>query len=99
QNPFWRLVGLFLVAAGVVTFRWDTNISGFLVVMPFVPGQAIAYTSYFPSLVEILSGGAIIAYGLTAFSLGVKYLRVVDHTLVETEHESLHVMAAEQISI
>ena len=99
MNPFWRMLGLFLVAAGVVAFRWDTNISGFLVVMPFVPGQAIAYTSYFPSLVEILSGGAIIAYGLTAFSLGVKYLRVVDHTLVETEHETLKVKAAEPISI
>jgi Ni/Fe-hydrogenase subunit HybB-like protein len=99
MNPFWRMLGLFLVAAGVVAFRWDTNISGFLVVMPFVPGQAIAYTSYFPSLVEFLSGGAIIAYGLTAFSLGVKYLRVVDHTLVETEHKTLKVKAAEPISI
>src|SRR6266496_618221 len=99
QNPFWRMVGLFLVAAGVVAFRWDTNISGFLVVMPFVPGQAIGYTNYFPSLVEFLSGGAIIAYGLTAFSLGVKYLRVVDHTLIEGEHEKVHVKATETVTI
>ncbi len=99
QNPFWRMVGLFLVAAGVVAFRWDTNIAGFMVVMPFVPGQAIAYTSYFPSLVEFLSGGAIIAYGLTAFSLGVKYLRVVDHTLVEAEHETVKVQGTEPVTI
>jgi Ni/Fe-hydrogenase subunit HybB-like protein len=93
------MVGLFLVAAGVVAFRWDINISGFLVVMPFVPGQAIGYTRYFPSLVEFLSGAAIVAYGLTAFSLGVKYLRVVDHTLVEEEHEKVQVTATETVTI
>ena len=86
-NRFWRMTALFLVAAGVVAYRWDINISGLLVVMPYVPGQAIAYTSYRPSLVEIIAGSAIIAYGLAAFSLGVKYLRVVDHSLIEQTHE------------
>jgi Ni/Fe-hydrogenase subunit HybB-like protein len=93
MNRFWRMIALFLVAASVVAFRWDTNITGFLVVMPYVPGAAIAYTSYKPSLIEILTGAAIIAYGLTAFSLGVKYLRVVDHTLVEAEHTPVTVEA------
>jgi len=96
-NRFWRMLALVLVAAGVVAFRWDTNITGFLVLMPYVPGQAIAYTSYKPSLVEIMTGAAIIAYGLTAFSLGVKYLRVVDHTLVEAEHAEVNVEATEQV--
>lgn len=98
-NPFWRMLALFLVAAGVVAFRWDTNISGLMVVMPYVPGQAIAYTNYVPSLIEILAGSAIIAYGLTAFSLGVKFLRVVDHSLVEAEHETVKVDATEPIRI
>jgi Ni/Fe-hydrogenase subunit HybB-like protein len=98
-NPFWRMLALFLVAAGVVAFRWDTNIVGFLVVIPVVPGQMIAYTSYFPSLVEFLSGAAIIAYGLTAFSLGVKYLRVVDHSLVEAEYETVIVDATEKVMV
>lgn len=88
-NRFWRMTALFLVAAGVVAYRWDINISGLLVIMPYVPGQAIAYTSYHPSIVEILTGSAIIAYGLTAFSLGVKYLRVVDHSLIEQTHETV----------
>ena len=96
-NRFWRMLALLLVAAGVVAFRWDTNITGFLVLMPYVPGQAIAYTSYKPSLVEIMTGAAIIAYGLTAFSLGVKYLRVVDHTLVEAEHAEVNVEATEPV--
>jgi molybdopterin-containing oxidoreductase family membrane subunit len=98
-NRFWRMIALFLVAAGVVAFRWDTNITGFLVVMPYVPGQAIAYASYKPSLVEIMTGAAIIAYGLTAFSLGVKYLRVVDHSLVEAEHKMVKVEATKPVTI
>ena len=87
MNRFWRMTALFLVAAGVVAYRWDINISGLLVVMPYVPGQVIAYTSYRPSLVEILTGSAIIAYGLAAFSLGVKYLRVVDYSLIAEHRE------------
>jgi len=97
MNRFWRMIALFLVAAGVVAFRWDINISGFLVVMPYVPGQAIAYTTYRPSLIEILTGSAIIAYGLTAFSMGVKYLRVVDHSLIEKEHETAKVNSTETV--
>jgi menaquinone reductase, integral membrane subunit len=98
-NRFWRMTALFLVAAGVVAFRWDTNITGQLVLMPYVAGQAITYTSYRPSLIEILTGAAIIAYGLTALSLGVKFLRVVDHTLIEEEHEKVQVKASEPATI
>src|SRR5512143_166419 len=90
-NRFWRMVALLLVAGGVVTFRWDTNLTGLSVVMPYVAGQAIAYTSYRPALIEVLTGTAIIAYGVAAFSLGVKYLRVVDHSLVEEEHKTVTV--------
>jgi len=99
MNRFWRMAALFMVASGVVAFRWDTNITGQLVLMSYIPGAAIAYTSYRPSLIEIVSGAAIIAYGLTAFSLGVKYLRVVDHTLIEEEHEKVHVKATEPATI
>jgi Ni/Fe-hydrogenase subunit HybB-like protein len=98
-NRFWRMVALLLVAAGVVAFRWDTNITGQLVLMPYIPGGTIAYTTYRPSLIEILSGSAIIAYGLTFFSLGVKYLRVVDHSLIEAEYEKVHVTTTEAARI
>jgi Ni/Fe-hydrogenase subunit HybB-like protein len=98
-NPFWRMIALLLVAAGVVAFRWDTNMAGFMVVMPYIPGRAIAYASYSPSLIEFMAGAAIIAYGLTAFSLGVKYLRVVDHSLIEEEHAKVKVEAAEPVRV
>jgi Ni/Fe-hydrogenase subunit HybB-like protein len=99
MNRFWRMTALLLVAVGVVAFRWDTNITGQLVLMPYLAGQSIAYTSYRPSVIEIMTGAAIIAYGLTAFSLGVKYLRVVDHTLVEEEHETVKVKATEPLTV
>ena len=98
-NRFWRMAALLMVAIGVVAYRWDTNITGQLVMMPYVPGMPITYTSYRPSMIEILSGAAIIAYGLTALSLGVKYLRVVDHTLIEEEHEKVHVESTEPVRI
>jgi Ni/Fe-hydrogenase subunit HybB-like protein len=98
-NRFSRMSALFFVAAGVVAFRWDTNIAGFLVIMPYISGQAVTYTSYTPSLVEILTSAAIIAYGLTGFSIGVRYLRVVDHSLVEEEHEKVKVIASEPLAV
>ncbi len=99
SNRFWRMVALFLVAAGVVAYRWDTNLAGLLVVVSYLPGEAaISYTSYRPSLVEWVTGLGIVAYGLLAFSLGVKYLRVVDHSLVETEQETVKVKSAETVT-
>jgi Ni/Fe-hydrogenase subunit HybB-like protein len=98
-NRFWRMIALLLVATGVVAFRWDTNMTGFMVVMPYIPGRAIAYANYIPSLIEIMTGAAIIAYGLTAFSLGVKYLRVVDHSLIEEEHAKVKVEAVEPVTV
>ena len=82
RHPFWRMVALSLIVIGVIAFRWDTNLSGLLVVMPYLPGQqTVAYVSYVPSLIEVVAGLGIIAYGLLAFSLGVRYLNVVNHRL------------------
>ncbi len=41
----------------------------------------------------------VIAYGLLAFSLGVRYLRVVDHRYAVEEHETVKVESAEAIII
>jgi len=83
NHPFWRMTALGLVVIGVVAYRWDTNLSGLLIVMPYLPGQhTVSYASYIPSLVEVVAGMGVIAYGLLAFSLGVRYLNVVNHSLV-----------------
>jgi Ni/Fe-hydrogenase subunit HybB-like protein len=79
-RPVWRMLALLLVVGGVAAYRWDTNISGLMVVLSYLPGDpTITYTSYFPSLVEILAGAGIVSFGLLSFSLGVRFLNVVDH--------------------
>jgi len=99
-NPFWRMAALLMVIGGVVAFRWDINMTGALVVMSYLPGQStVSYTSYTPSLVEWAIGLGVIAYGFLAVSLGVRYLRVVDHRLTDEEHESVKVKATEPVAI
>jgi Ni/Fe-hydrogenase subunit HybB-like protein len=91
--PFWRMLALALVVGGVVAYRWDTNLVGFLVVLSYLPGlPAVTYTSYTPSLIEFLAGGGVVAYGFLAVSLGVRYLKVVDH---DELHEEEHVHEAQ----
>jgi Ni/Fe-hydrogenase subunit HybB-like protein len=61
---------------------------GQLVVFNYLPqGLTPQYTRYIPSLIEIMAGAGVISYGLLSFTLGVKYLNVVNHEAVE-EHES-----------
>jgi Ni/Fe-hydrogenase subunit HybB-like protein len=97
-SPLWRMLGLAMIVGGVVAFRFDTNIVGFLAVISYLPGEAVvSYTSYTPSLVEWAAASGIVAYGLLAFSLGVKYLRVVDHRLTSEAHETVHVTADETV--
>ncbi|GAB4542614.1 MAG: Ni/Fe-hydrogenase cytochrome b subunit [Anaerolineales bacterium] len=83
-SALWRMFAFALIVGGVVAFRFDTNIVGFLTVISYLPGEALArYVSYTPSFIEWAAGSGIIAFGLLAFSLGVRYLRVVDHRLAE----------------
>jgi molybdopterin-containing oxidoreductase family membrane subunit len=80
RNATVRMVALALIVAGVVAYRWDTNLAGQLVILTYLPQEITArYTSYTPSLIEWLSGMGIVAYGVLAFTLGVRYLNVVDH--------------------
>jgi Ni/Fe-hydrogenase subunit HybB-like protein len=96
SNPFWRMLALTLVVIGVVVYRWDTNLSGQMVVLSYIPGSPlVAYTSYSPSLIELASTLGVVAYGILAFSLGVRYLNVVDHG---RETEELRQPAAELVT-
>ena len=98
KNPFWRMVALGFVVGGVVAFRWDTNLAGLLVVISYLPGPAmISYTNYTPSFIEFITGSGVIAFGLLSFSLGVRYLRVVDHRLTSEEHETVTVESVERV--
>ncbi len=75
-----RTLALFLVVGGLVAYRWDTNIVGLTVTMTSIPQQLFPmYVAYRPSLVEWATAIGVIAYGMMAFTLGVRYLNVVDH--------------------
>ena len=52
-----------------------------------VQGITPQYTQYTPSLIEIVVGAGVIAYATLAFTLGVRYLRIVDYEFdPEEEH-------------
>jgi Ni/Fe-hydrogenase subunit HybB-like protein len=80
KNQTLRMAALAFVAAGVVAYRWDVNLVGQLVVLTYLPNEITAlYTTYFPSLIELIAGAGVVAYGFFAFSLGVLIFNVVDH--------------------
>ncbi len=81
-----QVIALSLIVGGVVAYRWDINMSGLLVILTYLPQNInTIYTSYFPSVIEILSGLGVVAYGALAITLAVRYLNLIDH--FETEKE------------
>ena len=83
-----QMFALLLVVGGLVAFRWDINLVGQLVVFGVIPSEIIPrYTQYSPSLIEFLVSAGVIAYALLTFTLGVRYLRIVDHDY-EPAHDS-----------
>ncbi len=80
SNPAVRMLALAMVVLGLVAYRWDVTLAGQVVVMSYLPQTNMTmYTQYFPSLIEILTGAGIVAYGLMAITLGVRYFNIVDH--------------------
>jgi Ni/Fe-hydrogenase subunit HybB-like protein len=86
-----QVIALAFIVGGVVAFRWDVNMAGLLVILTYLPQEInTIYTTYFPSLIEILSGVGVVAYGALAITLGVRYLNLIDHEQEEVkaiEHE------------
>jgi Ni/Fe-hydrogenase subunit HybB-like protein len=80
RNPGLRMLALAFVVGGLIAYRWDITLAGQLIVLPYISTEhSTLYTNYVPSFIEIVVSAGVVAYGMMAFSLGVKYLRVVDH--------------------
>jgi len=96
ENPLLRMVALALVVGGVVAYRWDVNLAGQLITLTYLPQEIAArYTAYVPSMIEAIYGAGVVAFGILAFILGVRYLNVIDHGVVEEEvQEAPQVVAA-----
>ncbi len=81
-----QILALLMVVGGLIAYRWDTNLVSQLVVFNMLPQDLTPrYTSYTPALIEIVAGAGVIAYGLLTFTLGARYLKVVDHSSAEAE--------------
>jgi len=99
-SPFWRMLALAMAVGCLIAYRWDTNLSGLLAVVSYLPGApTVGFTSYHPSLIEYLSGLGIVGYGALALSLGVRYLKVVDHRLVTEENVQVIDQAGETVPV
>ncbi|WP_420631537.1 NrfD/PsrC family molybdoenzyme membrane anchor subunit [Candidatus Leptofilum sp.] len=86
RQPRLHLLALALTVGGLIAYRWDINIVGQMVAFTVLPTQIEPlYTAYRPALVEILVGLGVIAYGLLGFTLGVRYLGIVDHSSLPEE--------------
>ena len=91
ENPTTRIFGLLCAVVGVTAYRWDTNMVGQMIVLTYLPREIqILYTQYFPSLIEILAGVGVVSYGFLAFTLGVRFLKIVDHSIAEPVIEESH---------
>jgi molybdopterin-containing oxidoreductase family membrane subunit len=88
SQPRLHILALLLVVGGLVAYRWDINLVGQLVAFGVMPQElAPRYAYYMPSIVEFAAATGAVAYGLLAFTIGVRYLKVVDHS-VEVEPET-----------
>jgi Ni/Fe-hydrogenase subunit HybB-like protein len=94
NQPMLRMLAFALVVGGVVAYRWDTTIAGQLVMLTYLPNEIVArYTHYVPSLIEFITGAGVVAYGVLAVTLGVRYLNVVNH------REEEHIEASQQAAL
>lgn len=82
------MMALGMVVIGLIAYRWDTNLVGQMVVLSYQPQTTVPlYTSYVPSLIEGMVGAGVVAYGLLAFTLAVRYLNLVNHYPAHEAHE------------
>jgi Ni/Fe-hydrogenase subunit HybB-like protein len=78
-----------LVVLGVVLNRWDVNLSGLLLTVSYLPSRLVpAVAHYRPTWVEWATTAGVVAYGLLAFTLGVRYLPLFAEPGAEVERAS-----------
>lgn len=97
RQPRLQMLALILIVGGLVAYRWDINLVGQLVAFGYLPQEIVPrYAHYVPSLIEFVAAAGVIAYGVLAFSLGVRYLKVVDHGSADepVEQEAIPAAAA-----
>jgi len=91
RNNSLLMASLAFIVMGLVINRWNVTLSGLVVPPDWSPGIMgnIFAVSYNPSIPEVAVSLGILAYGLLAFTLGVKYLRIYPGPDFEIEHHKV----------
>jgi molybdopterin-containing oxidoreductase family membrane subunit len=78
RNDRAVLIGLGLLVFGVIVNRWNTTLSGLIAPPDWSPGilGGVVAAAYTPTWVEVAVSIGIVGYGLLAFTLAVRYLRI-----------------------
>ena len=72
---------------GLIVFRWNMTLSGFVVPLDWMPGSGhtIEINTYVPNLIEWLVAAGIVAYWLLAWSLAVRFLNIYPEAVTPGE--------------
>lgn len=78
RNRYLLILAGVLSMAGLVTYRWNMTLSGFVVPLDWSPGVAEVFTvqTYSPSLLEWGVGIGIVSYWLLMWSLAARFLNL-----------------------
>ncbi len=77
RNRYALVVAGILSVLGVVVFRWNMTLAGFVVPLDWTPGVAsLPANTYEPALIEWIVGIGIVAYSWLAWSLGARFLNL-----------------------
>jgi molybdopterin-containing oxidoreductase family membrane subunit len=74
-----------LIVMGVVIYRSDTNLSGLIMTVAYTDALTPTLVTYTPTWIEWATTFGVVAYGLMAFTLGVRYLPVFSSGQHENE--------------
>ncbi len=78
RNRYGLILAALMVIAGLVINRWNMTLAGFVIPLDWSPGvsEVFPVNQYQPALVEWGVAIGIVGYAWTAFTLGVRFLRL-----------------------
>ncbi len=77
RNRYALVVAGALSVLGVVVYRWNMTLAGFVVPLDWTPGiTSLPVNTYEPALIEWLVAAGIVAYSWLFWSLGARFLNL-----------------------
>ena len=87
------MVACFMIIVGLVINRWNMTLSGFVVPLDWLPGEAtLPPNSYAPNIIEYMVAAGIVAYSWLVYSLAVRFIRLYPDARLFREGEEVTVL-------